>query len=563
MAGPAIVSQGGDVPSGPVKPIVYIVAFAAATAGLLFGLDIGVISGANPFLQKEFSIGEAQIEHIVSALLWGASVGAVGCGWVSSALGRKLTLIIAAIIFVIGSLGCALAHNTGTLVGMRFFLGLAVGMASFVAPLYLSEVAPQRLRGGMVSMYQLMITIGILIASLSDTYFAIYATIGGVTGGHWRWMLGILAVPAGLMLLAVLTLPESPRWLLAKGRDEEARGVLDRIRSLPEEVEAELAAIRQDLAVPQNGFSLFTGNSNFRRAIFLGIALQTIQQLTGINVFMYYSPFILKAAGFTSESQQLMGSVLVMTVNTLSTFIAIAFVDRFGRKPLMYLGFVIMGLAMCTVGTVFHLSPETVQVADLKDQQLTFRCQRTYQQGSTVLVRVSLPVDGVDRLLQIPVVLDSVQPDPQDAHFFQCQGQLPAPAAQLAQDPSTNPVGPKAYISVAALLIFIVGFAASAGPIIWILCSEIYPLNGRDFGVTVSTATNWIVNGIVGATFLTMLTRLGPGNTFIGYGLLEVVFFIFFVLYVPETKGVSLEHISANLLAGKPLREIGAGGNKA
>lgn len=455
-------------------------AFAAATAGLLFGLDIGVISGANPFLMKEFSISEAQIEHIVSALLWGASVGAVGCGWVSSALGRKLTLIIAAIIFVVGSLGCAMAHNTATLVGMRFFLGLAVGMASFVAPLYLSEVAPQRLRGAMVSMYQLMITIGILIASLSDTYFAIYATIGGVTGGHWRWMLGILAVPAALMLLAVLTLPESPRWLLAKGREDEARGVLDRIRSLPEEVAAEIAAIKQDLAVPQNGLSLFLGNSNFRRAVFLGIALQTIQQLTGINVFMYYSPFILKAAGFTSESQQLLGSILVMTVNTLSTFIAIAFVDKFGRKPLMYAGFVIMGLAMCTVGGIFHHGTE----------------------------------------------------------------------------------GAAAYIAVAALLIFIVGFAMSAGPIIWILCSEIYPLNGRDFGITVSTATNWIVNGIVGATFLTMLTKLGPGNTFIGYGLLEVLFFIFFVMYVPETKGVSLEQISANLLAGKPLREIGAGGKQ-
>lgn len=497
MAGGAVVSQGGDVPSGPIKPIVYIVAFAAATAGLLFGLDIGVISGANPFLQKEwglpdsttgglwefikaFFMGPASVELIVSALLFGAAIGAIGCGWICAALGRKRTLLMAALIFIVGSLGCAMAPSGLVLQWMRLFLGLAVGMASFVAPLYLSEVAPQRLRGAMVSMYQLMITIGILIASLSDTYFAIYATINGVTGGHWRWMLGILAVPAGLMFLAVMTLPESPRWLIAKGREGEARGVLERIRSLPEEVDAEIAAIKQDLSVPQNGSELFMGNSNFRRAVFLGIALQTIQQLTGINVFMYYSPFIFKAAGFTSESQQLMGSVLVMTVNTLATFIAIAFVDRFGRKPLMYIGFVTMGLAMCTVGGVFHHGTE----------------------------------------------------------------------------------GAAAYVAVAALLIFIVGFAMSAGPIVWILCSEIYPLNGRDFGVTVSTATNWIVNGIVGATFLTLLNGLGPGNTFIGYGLLEVVFFIFFVMYVPETKGVSLEQISANLLAGKPLREIGAGGTK-
>jgi SP family galactose:H+ symporter-like MFS transporter len=478
MAGGAVSSESTEVPSGPIKSIVYVVAFAAATAGLLFGLDVGVISGAQKFLQADFEaqghvVNDQMLEYIVSALLFGATFGAVGCGWISSSMGRKRTLMLSAVIFIIGSVGCALAPNPHVLIGMRFFLGLAVGIASFVAPLYLSEVAPQRLRGGMVSMYQLMITIGILLAFISDTYFAEYAVIGGKEGGHWRWMLGILVIPASAMAVAIFTLPRSPRWLLLKGKESEAREVLEKIRSLPEEIEGEIKAIQEDMKVPQNGFRLFTQNPNFRRAVYLGIGLQVIQQLTGINVIMYYAPRILETAGFSSNEHQLWGTVILGLVNVLSTFIAIAFVDRWGRKPIMYAGFVIMGLSMGAVGVAFKL-------------------------------------------------------------------------------------GSAPYLAVGGLVVFLIGFAMSAGPIIWILCSEIYPLNGRDFGITVSTATNWIVNGIVGVTFLKLLNGLGPDNTFFLYGGIEVLFFIFFVLFVPETKGVSLEQISANLLSGKPLKEIGA-----
>lgn len=480
MSGPALTSQGAALPAGPIRPAVYLVAVAAATAGLLFGLDVGVISGAQKFLQADFekqgfTVTDQLLEFIVSGLLLGAAVGAVACGWISLALGRKRTLVMSAVIFIIGSLGCAYATSPHMLIAMRVILGLAVGIASFVAPLYLSEVAPQRLRGAMISMYQLMITIGILLAFLSDTYLANYAVIDGVVGGHWRWMLGILVVPAVLMLLAVLTLPESPRWLLMKGRGAQARAVLGRIRSLPQEVDAELAAIEQDMKVPQNGFALFRKNPNFRRSVYLGVSLQVIQQLTGINVIMYYAPRILEAAGLDTSVEQLWGTVLLGVVNVIATVIAVAFVDRWGRKPMMYGGFVTMGLAMGAVGLFFQLGP-------------------------------------------------AVAPP---------------------------------YLAMAALIIFLVGFALSAGPIVWILCSEIYPLNGRDFGITVSTATNWIVNGVVGVTFLHLLTTLGPDKTFYLYGGFEVLFFIFFIYFVPETKGVSLEQISARLLAGEPLRNIG------
>jgi SP family galactose:H+ symporter-like MFS transporter len=222
---------------------------------------------------------------------------------------------------------------------------------------------------------------------------------------------------------------------------------------------------------------MFKTNSNFRRALGLGIGLQIIQQLTGINVVMYFAPTIFRIAGFATTTQQMWGTVIVGITNVLATFIAIAFVDKLGRKPIMYAGFVTMGLALITVGTIFN--------------------------------------GGIEEHPEL------------------------------------------GYPAIFALLIFIIGFAMSAGPIIWVLCSEIYPLSGRDLGVTFSTATNWIANAIVGQTFLMLLAGFGNGNTFLLYGGLNALFIIFFLIFVPETKGVSLEKIEANLLSGLPLRQIG------
>lgn len=474
-----IPAGGGSAPRTPrkIKPIVYFIGMTAALAGLLFGLDVGVISGAQHFIEKEFQIGDQQIELIVSALLWGAVFGTLISGILSSHLGRRRTILVSAVIFVLGSLGCAIAPNEHILVAARLFLGVAVGVASFTAPLYLSEVSPQSVRGSMISMYQLMITIGIVLAFLSNTWLASYATFGGVTGGHWRIMLGIIAIPAAVMFLGVLFLPESPRWLFLKGRKEHAINVFRRMQLAEDEIEAEVQEIEESTKIKQNGFQMLVQNPNFRRVIGLGIGLQIIQQLTGINVVMYYAPKIFALAGFEDVTEQMWGTVIVGVTNVLATFIAIAFVDRLGRKPIMYAGFVVMGLALLTVGMLFN--------------------------------------------------------------------------ADIAKNPHLG------YPAIGALLVFIIGFAMSAGPIVWIICSEIYPLAGRDLGVTFSTATNWVTNAIVGMTFLTLLSNLGGGNTFLLYGGMNALFIIFFIFFVPETKGVSLESIEQKLLAGAPLKKIG------
>ncbi|WP_202301281.1 sugar porter family MFS transporter [Dryocola clanedunensis] len=446
----------------------YLVCFLAALAGLLFGLDMGVIAGALPFIAHEFSLSSHHQEIVVSIMMFGAALGALCSGPMSSSLGRRKSLLLGAALFVIGSVGCALAHNMEILSVSRFILGLAVGVASFTAPLYLSEIAPERIRGSMISLYQLMITIGILAAFLSDTALS--------SGGHWRWMLGVITFPAIILFVGVLTLPESPRWLAMKDRHELAGKVLRLLRNSDKEAQQELDQIRESVMMKQRGWQLFRKNTHFRRSTYLGVLLQFMQQFTGMTVIMYYAPKIFEIAGFSTTKEQMWGTVIAGLTNVLATFIAIGLVDKWGRKPILKLGFSVMAVCMGILGYMFY--------------------------------------SGI-----------------------------------------TNPT--EQYSAVIVLLIFIVGFAMSAGPLIWVLCSEIQPLAGRDFGVTCSTMANWIANMIIGATFLTLIDTIGSPNTFWLYGVLNVVCIVLTILFVPETKNISLEHIERNLMRGEPLRHIG------
>ncbi|MDU1027436.1 MAG: MFS transporter, partial [Leclercia adecarboxylata] len=215
------------------------VSVSAAVAGLLFGLDIGVIAGALPFITDHFTLSNRLQEWVVSSMMLGAAVGALFNGWLSFRLGRKYSLMVGAILFVAGSLGSAFATGGEALLLSRVLLGVAVGIASYTAPLYLSEMASENVRGKMISMYQLMVTLGIVLAFLSDTYFSY--------SGNWRAMLGVLALPAVLLIVLVIFLPNSPRWLAQKGRHVEAEEVLRMLRDTSEKAREELNEIRESL----------------------------------------------------------------------------------------------------------------------------------------------------------------------------------------------------------------------------------------------------------------------------------------------------------------------------
>lgn len=436
-------------------------------AGLMFGLDIGVISGAQQFIQHDFGISDTVLEHVVSWMMLGAAAGAIGAGWMSATLGRKRSLLLGSLVFVIASALCGAAWSVEVLLIGRLILGVSIGILSFTAPLYLAEIAPENIRGAMVSIYQLMITIGIFLAFLSDTAFSY--------SGNWHWMLGVIAIPGALFFLGIFALPESPRWLMMRGRNEQATRVLTKLRGNPEVVKREEDEIAEQLRIPQHGWNMFLQNKNFRRSVGLGVLLQIVQQFTGMNVVMYYAPRIFQDMGYHTEAQLWFTAIVGLT-NVLATLIAIGLVDKWGRKPILYTGFTIMAVGLGIVGTMMHLGINT----------------------------------------------------------------------QVEQ-----------IFSVVMLLVFIVGFAMSAGPLIWILCSEVQPIKGRDFGIALSTLTNWIANFVVGFTFLSLLNSFGRAQTFWLYSSFNVVFLLITFFLVPETKNITLERIERNLMAGNPLRRIG------
>lgn len=330
----------------------------------------------------------------------------------------------------------------------RVVLGVAVGIASYTAPLYLRN--GQRKRAWQDDQYVSADgDAGHRSGLLSDTAFSY--------SGNWRAMLGVLALPAVLLIILVVFLPNSPRWLAEKGRHIEAEEVLRMLRDTSEKARDELNEIRESLKLKQ-GWALFKINRNVRRAVFLGMLLQAMQQFTGMNIIMYYAPRIFKMAGFTTTEQQMIATLVVGLTFMFATFIAVFTVDKAGRKPALKIGFSVMAIGTLVLGY----------------------CLMQFDNGTAS--------SGLSRL------------------------------------------------SVGMTMMCIAGYAMSAAPVVWILCSEIQPLKCRDFGITCSTTTNWVSNMIIGATFLTLLDSIGAAGTFWLYTALNVVFIGITFWLIPETK---------------------------
>jgi sugar porter (SP) family MFS transporter len=308
-----------------------LVATIASLGGLLFGYDTGVISGALPFLKQDFALDARMLGVATSAVLVGATLGAAGAGTISDMFGRRRVILVVALLFVVGALGSAAAQSLSVLLGARAVVGVAIGIASMLTPLYLSEIAPKAIRGRIVSMNQFCITLGILVSYLVD-----YALAGAEN--NWRWMLGLGAVPGLILFVGMLTLPESPRWLAGHGRMDAARAALAHMRE-PTEVEAELAELRTDLArdgrlVPWSALL----SPHVRKPLIVGVALAVFQQITGINTVIYYAPTIFQSAGMSSASVAILATAGVGLVNVIMTVVAMRLLDVVGRRALLLWG---------------------------------------------------------------------------------------------------------------------------------------------------------------------------------------------------------------------------------
>jgi sugar porter (SP) family MFS transporter len=331
---------------GDRRGAVGRVALLAGIGGLLFGYDTGVIGGAQLFIQDEFHLDSFEVECIVSAVLVGAILGSLWAGRMVDLRGRRPTILVAGGLFVVGSLVAALAPDFWVLLGARVVIGLAIGLVSVAAPLYVAETAPAERRGALVSLYQLAITVGIFAAYLVD--------LALTDAAAWRWMIAIGVVPAAALVLGVLPLPETPRWLTAHGRRDEAVDVVAFLT--PDgDAEAEIVEIETALDAEQDGGwrELFT--AAVKPALVVGVGLAVVQQLTGINTVIYYAPRIFQEAGIGSASGAILASVAVSTVNVLATLIAVRCIDRVGRKPLLLVGLagMVVSLAVLALGFAF------------------------------------------------------------------------------------------------------------------------------------------------------------------------------------------------------------------
>ena len=323
---------------------LYIVAIVASLGGLLSGYDTGVISGALLFINETWILPDTLQGFLVSSVLIGAVIGAATNGVLADIFGRKKIIMATAVIFILGSLMCAFAPNVYVLILSRIFVGFAVGIVNFVVPLYLSEVSPKNLRGTLVSLYQWAITAGLLFSFFTNAEFA-------QAFYNWRWMLFAGVVPGLILFIGMCFMKDTPRWLVSKNRDEEAKKVFARIEP-DTDADKEIAEIRETLEDNKTD-KKFRLSKWMIMPFVVGIGIMFAQICTGINTIIYYAPTIFKTAGFDSNLTAIYATTGIGIVNFVMTIVAVFFTDRLGRKPLLYFGLTGVMLSLFALGTSF------------------------------------------------------------------------------------------------------------------------------------------------------------------------------------------------------------------
>lgn len=453
------------------KAKILGITISAALGGLLFGFDTSVINGAVDSIQHTFNLGSAAIGFTVAITLIGCAIGAWFAGQLADVWGRKWVMVAAAILFIASSLGSGLAIADWDLMIWRLIGGLAIGTASVIAPAYIGEIAPAKLRGALSSLQQLAITLGIFLALLSD------AALAGSEGNAlrvlwfglpaWRWMLLVGVIPALVYGFLSLSIPESPQYLLRRGRRGEAgrivrdvTGAIDverRLDEITESLENERRSSYRDL----RGHAL-----GLQPILWVGLGMAAFQQLVGINAIFYYSTTLWKSVGF-SASDSFVTSVITSIINVVMTFVAIFFVDRVGRKPLL-----LWGSAGMFVGLVMAAG--------------------AFSQATGHGTDITLPqVAGV--------------------------------------------------IALIGANLFVIFFAATWGPVMWVVLGEVFPNKIRGLGLGIAAACNWIFNFIVTLLFPIMTQVVGLGLVYAGFALFAGLSFWFVWSALPEVTGLELE----------------------
>ncbi|XP_071685951.1 polyol transporter 5-like [Rutidosis leptorrhynchoides] len=469
-----------DPPKPPKRnKYAFACAMLASMTSVLLGYDIGVMSGAQIFIQKDLKLGDGQIEILVGILNLYSLVGSAAAGRTSDWIGRRYTIVLAGAIFFVGAILMGFATNYAFLMVGRFVAGIGVGYALMIAPVYTAEVSPASARGFLTSFPEVFINAGILLGYVSDYAFSKLPLHLG-----WRFMLGIGAIPSVFLALGVLGMPESPRWLVMQGRLGDAKIVLDKTSDSLEESKLRLADIKHAAGIPEDCNDdivqvskrskgqgvwkelLIHPTPTVRHILMAGIGIHFFQQASGIDAVVLYSPRIFEKAGIVADTPKLLATIAVGFVKTIFILVATFFLDKVGRRPLLLSS--VAGMILSLVGLGIGLSI----------------------------------IDHSDHKIHWAVAL-----------------------------------------CIATILSYVAFFSIGMGPITWVYSSEIFPLKLRAQGCSMGVAMNRVVSGVIGMTFLSLYDAITIGGAFFLFAGIAVVAFVFFYTLFPETQGKNLEEV--------------------
>ncbi|XP_062090773.1 polyol transporter 5-like [Humulus lupulus] len=471
------ISEGSSSPhrkNAPINRYALAGAILASTNSVLLGYDIGVMSGAALFIKEDLKITSTQVEILVGSLNVCSLIGSLASGKTSDWIGRRYTIILAAATFLIGAILMGLAPSYSFLLAGRLIAGIGVGYSLMIAPVYVAELSPTLTRGFLTSLPEVFINIGILLGYISN-----YALSGLPETLNWRLMLGFAAIPAVVVAIGVLAMPESPRWLVMRGRRAEARRVLVKTSETKEEAELRLSEIVEAASFCGGASSssawqgegvwkemIFRPSRQLRRILIAAIGVNFFMQASGNDAVVYYSPEVFRDAGIENRRQQVGVTVIMGLAKTSFVLISAFYLDRFGRRPLLLLGSIGMALSLAGLGL-----------------------------GSK---------------------------------YLEYSNEKPVWAIALC------------VVAVCSAVSF---FSIGLGPITWVYSSEIFPMKFRAQGSSLAISVNRLVSGVVSMTFLSISREISFGVTFFALSAIMVVGTVFFYLFLPETKGKSLEEI--------------------
>ncbi|UAM97128.1 sugar porter family MFS transporter [Polaribacter litorisediminis] len=500
------------------KSYTYFISFIVALGGFLLGFDSAVISGAIGGINTYFNMTDWELGFSVGCVIFGAMAGNITAGPLSDRFGRRKVLIITAILFTVSAIWSALATNYVEFIIARIIGGIGIGGAILIAPIYIAEIAPPKLRGSLVSLNQLNIVLGISIAYFSN-YF-----LKDLEGESWRWMLGVEAIPAFIYFLALFAVPRSPRWLIQKfSLVKVAEVTLVKIGGIQYAKETIKEIQRGIDKKEEKGTFSQLFSSRMRTIIIIAFGIAFFQQITGINAIFYYAPTIFEQAGGSTDSSFLQAIVVGLT-NLVFTLIAIRLIDRLGRKPLLIIGTVTMTVALSMATLAFNNASYSFNEENIN------KIENVAIKKAIQSLKNTSYTSQNDLFAGVGVVLNEHQ-----LHNFKRN--------EVKKFISIN-----ANLVLVAILLYVAAFAISLGPVMWTLLSEIFPRNIKGIAISVVGFFNSLVSYTVTQFFPWELTNLGPTGTFAIYAFMAFLSLLFVMKFVIETKGKTLEELENELI---------------